>query len=135
MPTSRAACARLVPIALNWKPRSCSTRSMSWATTFPSRFFPSSPASCCTRSGTRAPPRPRCAACGKPGAATCSSDRLKSGTDHDFDLALQGAVERLHARYCHALDTDELEQWPNFFTEKGRYRITTAENEARGLPL
>jgi 3-phenylpropionate/cinnamic acid dioxygenase small subunit len=57
--------------------------------------------------------------------------------DHDFgaNVALQLAVERLHARYVHALDSDNLEQWPNFFTENGRYRITTAENEARGLPL
>jgi 3-phenylpropionate/cinnamic acid dioxygenase small subunit len=52
-----------------------------------------------------------------------------------MDLELQLAVERLHARYAHALDTDQLEQWPDFFTGKGRYRITTAENEARGLPL
>jgi 3-phenylpropionate/cinnamic acid dioxygenase small subunit len=51
------------------------------------------------------------------------------------DVALQTAVERLHARYAHALDSDALEQWPNFFTAKGRYRITTAENESRGLPL
>jgi 3-phenylpropionate/cinnamic acid dioxygenase small subunit len=48
---------------------------------------------------------------------------------------LQRDVERLHARYAHALDSDDLEQWPNFFTAKGRYRITTAENESRGLPL
>jgi len=47
---------------------------------------------------------------------------------------LQLAVERLHARYAHALDDDRLEDWPNFFTDNGRYRITTAENEARGLP-
>jgi len=52
-----------------------------------------------------------------------------------MDLELQLAVERLHARYAHALDTDQLEKWPDFFTGKGRYRITTAENEARGLPL
>ena len=44
-------------------------------------------------------------------------------------------VERLHARYAHALDDDRLEDWPNFFTESGVYRIATAENEARGLPL
>ena len=44
-------------------------------------------------------------------------------------------VERLHACYAHALDEDRLEEWPNFFTEDGRYRIATAENEARGLPL
>src|SRR5436305_1247095 len=44
-------------------------------------------------------------------------------------------VEELHARYAHALDSDELERWPDFFTANGRYRVTTAENEARGLPL
>jgi len=44
-------------------------------------------------------------------------------------------VEELHSRYAHALDEDRLEDWPNFFTENGKYRIATAENEARGLPL
>src|ERR1051326_7164091 len=43
-------------------------------------------------------------------------------------------AEELHARYAHALDDDRLEDWPNFFTERGLYRIVTAENEARGLP-
>jgi len=52
-----------------------------------------------------------------------------------MDLGLQLAVEGLHARYAHAIDNDELERWPDFFTAKGRYRVTTAENEARGLPL
>ncbi len=51
------------------------------------------------------------------------------------DLELQLAVERLHARYAQALDAGRLEEWPEFFTEDGRYRIATAENEARGLPL
>ena len=58
---------------------------------------------------------------------------MRSGTDPD--LSLQLAVERLHARYAHALDADRLEEWPQFFTEKARYRVTTAENEERGLPL
>jgi len=44
-------------------------------------------------------------------------------------------IEALHARYAHALDDDRLEEWPNFFTERGIYRIATAENEARSLPL
>ncbi|HZE61002.1 MAG TPA: aromatic-ring-hydroxylating dioxygenase subunit beta [Burkholderiales bacterium] len=52
-----------------------------------------------------------------------------------MELELQLAVERLHARYAQALDSDALEAWPDFFTADGRYRITTAENEARGLPL
>ena len=51
------------------------------------------------------------------------------------DFELRSRVEDLHARYAHALDNEELERWPEFFTAKGRYRITTAENEARGLPL
>ena len=48
---------------------------------------------------------------------------------------MREAVESLHARYAHALDEDRLEDWPDFFTERGVYRIATAENEARGLPL
>jgi 3-phenylpropionate/cinnamic acid dioxygenase small subunit len=59
---------------------------------------------------------------------------MKSGSDPDLN-SLQLAVERLHARYAQALDSDKLEDWPNFFTENGRYRIATAENEERGLPL
>ena len=51
----------------------------------------------------------------------------------DFELRLR--IEELHARYAHALDSGELERWPEFFTAKGRYRVTTAENEARALPL
>jgi anthranilate 1,2-dioxygenase small subunit len=61
----------------------------------------------------------------------------KTGIEHVFsgDVALRLAVEALHARYAHALDNGELERWPQFFTAEGRYRVTTAENEARGLPL
>jgi len=56
---------------------------------------------------------------------------MRMGTDPNLQLA----VESLHARYAHALDADRLEEWPQFFTENGRYRIATAENEERGLPL
>ena len=52
-----------------------------------------------------------------------------------MEWQLQCVVERLHAQYAHCLDADRLEDWPAFFTESGSYRITTAENEARGLPL
>jgi anthranilate 1,2-dioxygenase small subunit len=51
------------------------------------------------------------------------------------NFQLRADIEALHARYAHALDNDELERWPNFFTAAGRYRVTTAENESRGLPL
>ena len=56
---------------------------------------------------------------------------MKLGTDPNLQVAIEG----LHARYAHALDADRLEEWPQFFTENGRYRIATAENEERGLPL
>jgi len=52
-----------------------------------------------------------------------------------LDFSIQRKIEDLHARYCHALDDDRLEEWPDFFIENGVYRIATAENEARGLPL
>ena len=52
-----------------------------------------------------------------------------------MDIELKLAVENLLARYVHALDDDRLEDWPGFFIESGHYRITTAENRQRGLPL
>jgi anthranilate 1,2-dioxygenase small subunit len=52
-----------------------------------------------------------------------------------MDLALQLAVENLLSRYVHALDDGRLEEWPEFFAENGRYRITTAENLERKLPV
>ena len=52
-----------------------------------------------------------------------------------MDIELQLTVENLLARYVHALDDDRLEEWPGFFVESGHYRITTAENHERGLPL
>ena len=52
-----------------------------------------------------------------------------------MDIELQLTVENLLARYVHAIDDDRLEEWPGFFIENGRYRITTAENFERDLPL
>jgi len=52
-----------------------------------------------------------------------------------MDIQLQFTVENLLARYVHALDDDRLEDWPGFFVEQGRYRVTTAENYERKLPL
>ena len=44
-------------------------------------------------------------------------------------------IADLNARYADAIDADRLETWPDFFLDDGRYRITTAENVAQGLPL
>jgi len=44
-------------------------------------------------------------------------------------------LEQLYADYVHCLDADELERWPDFFTEDCFYRVTSAENYEAGLPL
>jgi anthranilate 1,2-dioxygenase small subunit len=51
------------------------------------------------------------------------------------DAAPQLQVQDLLARYVEAIDEDKLEAWPDFFVEHGRYRVTTAENVERDLPL
>jgi anthranilate 1,2-dioxygenase small subunit len=44
-------------------------------------------------------------------------------------------LEQLYADYVYCLDADELERWPDFFTQDCFYRITSAENYEAGLPL
>src|SRR5215469_15145664 len=44
-------------------------------------------------------------------------------------------LEQLYADYVHCLDNDELERWPDFFTEDCFYRVTSAENYEARLPL
>jgi anthranilate 1,2-dioxygenase small subunit len=44
-------------------------------------------------------------------------------------------LEELYTDYVHCLDADELERWPDFFTEDCFYRITSAENYEADMPL
>src|SRR5437660_12827833 len=44
-------------------------------------------------------------------------------------------LEELYTEYVHCLDVDELERWPDFFTEDCFYRITSAENYEAGMPM
>jgi anthranilate 1,2-dioxygenase small subunit len=44
-------------------------------------------------------------------------------------------LERLYTDYARCLDADDLERWPDFFTEDCFYRVTSAENYEAGLPL
>lgn len=48
--------------------------------------------------------------------------------------ALIYRVERRTADYIGCIDDDALEQWPEFFTPDGLYRIVSRENYTRGLP-
>ncbi len=52
-----------------------------------------------------------------------------------MNIDLQFEVENLNARYVEAIDDNKLEAWPDFFTPNGRYRVTTADNFEKGLPL
>ena len=38
-------------------------------------------------------------------------------------------------RYAHELDDANWDNWPNYFTETGRYKIVTRENHQANLPL
>jgi len=51
------------------------------------------------------------------------------------EIARRLELDALYADYAHCLDNDALEDWPEFFTEDCRYRITSAENFDAGLPL
>jgi 3-phenylpropionate/cinnamic acid dioxygenase small subunit len=50
-------------------------------------------------------------------------------------IDVQFEVQDLNARYAEAIDENRLETWPDFFCPEGRYRVTTAENFEKGLPL
>ena len=55
-----------------------------------------------------------------------------------MDLVEVGTRLELHdlyTAYAACLDTDALEDWPDFFTEDCRYRITSAENYEAGMPI
>src|SRR5690606_402269 len=43
------------------------------------------------------------------------------------------AICAFNAAYAQAIDSDALEQWPDFFTEDCHYRVTHVENEQEGL--
>lgn len=48
-------------------------------------------------------------------------------------LQVHLAVSLLNATYGQTIDADELEAWPEFFTDDCFYSITSRENHARGL--
>ena len=50
-------------------------------------------------------------------------------------FALELRIQALHADYAHCVDDDRLEEWPEYFTADGRYRVITRENHDLGLPV
>jgi anthranilate 1,2-dioxygenase small subunit len=55
--------------------------------------------------------------------------------DLNAGLITRLRVESFLAEYVHALDSDRLEEWPDFFVEDANYQVITRENVERGLPL
>ena len=49
-------------------------------------------------------------------------------------LELKSEVEDLLNSYAQCIDNDELEKWPDFFTEKCLYQVIPRENHEMGLP-
>jgi len=49
-------------------------------------------------------------------------------------LELKSEVEDLLNSYAQCIDNDELEKWPDFFTEKCLYQVIPRENHEVGLP-
>lgn len=50
-------------------------------------------------------------------------------------VLLHHQVDQLNAAYAAALDDKRFEDWPQFFTEDGHYKVQARENFDRGLPL
>ena len=51
------------------------------------------------------------------------------------DPATFRRIEDFLSRVVHCIDDDALEAWPDFFAERGSYKIISRENHDRGLPL
>ncbi|WP_043110183.1 aromatic-ring-hydroxylating dioxygenase subunit beta [Polycyclovorans algicola] len=47
---------------------------------------------------------------------------------------LLSEIAEFNAAYAHCIDDDQLEQWPEFFTEDCEYQIIPRENVDLGLP-
>jgi anthranilate 1,2-dioxygenase small subunit len=49
--------------------------------------------------------------------------------------AASAAIARLMVEYVHAIDNDQLERWPRFFTEKSVYQIVPRNAYEQGQPI
>ncbi|MEC4720361.1 aromatic-ring-hydroxylating dioxygenase subunit beta [Noviherbaspirillum sp. CPCC 100848] len=43
------------------------------------------------------------------------------------------SISLLNSQYAHTIDTDHLEEWPDYFTDDCLYTITSFDNHAKGL--
>jgi anthranilate 1,2-dioxygenase small subunit len=50
----------------------------------------------------------------------------------DIPAETRDAISRLMMEYVHAIDNDEVERWPDFFTEEGIYQIIPRSEYEQG---
>jgi len=50
-------------------------------------------------------------------------------------LELRREIEEFNADYCATLDANDIEAWPDYFTEDALYRVTSRENAELGMPV
>ena len=60
-------------------------------------------------------------------------DAIDAGEMVDLETRL--LIDDLISDYVHAIDDDELERWPGFFTEDAKYKIIARENYDAGRPI
>ena len=48
---------------------------------------------------------------------------------------VRARIDAFNADYANAIDSDRLEEWPQFFTADAVYRVTTRENYEQGLRI
>lgn len=48
---------------------------------------------------------------------------------------IRALIETFNAEYCAVLDANQVERWPEFFTDDATYRVTSRENALLGMPV
>ncbi len=63
------------------------------------------------------------------------SDAVVAAPAASVPAAAQAAIARLMTQYANAIDNDELERWPQFFTADGLYQIVPRSAFDQGHPV
>jgi anthranilate 1,2-dioxygenase small subunit len=63
------------------------------------------------------------------------SDPVVAAREIEVSPAAKAAIARLMTQYAHAIDNDELERWPQFFTAQGMYQIIPRTAYEQGHPV
>ena len=64
-----------------------------------------------------------------------SSTIVTSNKTPDVPAEVREAIARLQMEYVHAIDNNEVERWPQFFTADCLYRITSRRDYDEGRPI